>query len=141
MTTLKTIAIAVRDELNNAVLSQTFTAVVVRVPEYDPVETADLKVFVLGLKERYTPETREMSRRDYEVTVAIYKRVDTESDEDSVDEFRQEVVNLLSANTRLTGYADAGLTAIANDPVYYPTVLDQNGVFVSVVTLTYTTYE
>ena len=136
--TITDISDAVVTHLNGVDFSQPFTAERIYVPVYGETETA-LKVWVLGLTESMSRRSRGEDEFDFEIKVAVYKRVES-TDREEVDdmvELVEEISDSLRTEGRLPTYTDAALASVANAPIYDPVQLDKFNVFVSVVTATY----
>src|SRR5688500_7611474 len=140
MSVLNDIAEAVKDALNDATLSQQFTAERVYIPVFKTEEMGDeLKLFVLGLAQKAAIAEGYRGAHDwnYEVRIAVYKRVDREDTQalDAMSSFVEEVIDLMrTTKKRVTD--QASWVGVANEPVWDPAQLEQHGVYVSVIRLT-----
>lgn len=137
---LSTIAEGVKTLLADATLSQSFT--VDRAYAF-PLqrETLDgIKIVVAGGAEKIdlfgTNTTRAYCEHQYTVSVGIYAPAtfDDLSGLDALSDFRQEVIDLIKSNRTVGG---ASLIDVSNAPVYDPTTLEKEGVYLSVITIVY----
>jgi hypothetical protein len=139
------IADAVVDTLNDATLSQSFTAVRAYVPVYARQDTegadelADLLVTVVPRSTTLAMLSRRDDDFDYVVDIGIQQRVEvTNAVVDARMLLAEEVLDLFRGKRLVLVYSDDPLcVAAANDPIYAPDHLDQHRVFTSVVSLTY----
>lgn len=136
------IAEAVVDVLNDATLSQTFTASrayapVFGVQDEDEDDLEELQVIVVPRELTAVPLARKSSMFDYVIDIGICKRsADTNALIDPLVLFAQEVMDLFRGK-ELEGYEQAKCVAVANNPIYDFAALTQNKAFMSLVTLTF----
>lgn len=131
------IADAVTSALNAATLSQTFTAERAYVPIFELPDLADLRVTVVPVELTFAALTRHSDDFDYAIDIGITRRCEpTAASADPLMVLVQEILDLFRGK-RLTGYTDAKCVTGGNKPIYDPTFMDSDRVFMSVVNLTF----
>jgi hypothetical protein len=150
---ITTISKAVATSLNSpeggVTFSKEFTAERVHVPEYDTQKLNSLKVFVVGSSHGINLD--EGNRRDdnksYSVMVGFYNTIKRDStgkpdmDEvDAMDYLVEQVRDYFVGLNQFGSVTDLYLASLKNDVPYDPGTLTEKGVYVSVITLTFTTY-
>lgn len=137
------LADAVRDELNTApegTFSKSFSATREYVVEYRVDGLNEIRVPVVPREVEVELESRAADRHEYQVDVGVLSRADL-NDPDGIDglmDLVQEIADHLRRTVfSLTGNVTAVWSGIANDPLFSPRHLREEGVFLSVLTLTY----
>jgi hypothetical protein len=126
------------DPVNQAGLSQTFTATRVRIPEFDTAANPVLSVFVLGLTEGIEFNSRTTFDHQYGIRVAIYNQVANDAAVDAMDLLREQITDLLKSHrTMPLVNGQAQLASVETSPVYDPSLLDKHNTYVTVISLTY----
>lgn len=137
------LAEAVRDELNSApagTFSQSFSATREYVVEYRVSTLEEIRVPVVPREVEVELETRNADRHEYRVDVGVLSRADLNKPEDidALMDLAQEIADHLRRTAfSLIGGVTAVWSGIANDPLFSPRHLREEGVFLSVLTLTY----
>lgn len=136
-----TIAEAVKDALNAATLSKTFTATRVYVPELELRSNEDaiaVRVWPAPEGRVSTFATRAAIKRDYPVYVAVLRKcdVDTNATVDAYAALLEEIEDLF-VGERLTGYTSAVCTVSEQVALYTWENIRRNRQYVGVVKLTF----
>ena len=134
MALLIDIADAVAAELNNAELSQEFTAKVNLKPEFELKDLKNLKVTVVHKSLKFSGATRQESAKEVQIDIGVQKKT---ADPDQLAELLQLVEEIAGVfdRKRLAGYQKAVCVGIENDPIYDPEHLRQYRQFTGVITL------
>ena len=131
--TLSTIAEEVRSVLESAELSQEFIPAREHVPEIKLKQLSGLRVVVVGAKKDKKPLTRSVSLHEYEVQVAVQKKV-AMSDIESIDVLSallQEIVDYLHGR-KLDAVMEKPLMVAGITIPYVPEHLEQYSTFTGV---------
>ncbi len=136
-----TIAEAVKDALNAATLSQTFTATRVYAPDMELRLNEDaiaVRVWPAPEGRVSTFASRGSIKRDYPVYVAVLRKcdVDTNATVDAYAALLEEIEDLF-VGQRLTGYTSAFCTASEQVALYTWENIRRNRQYVGVVKLTF----
>lgn len=130
-------------ELNAATFSRKFTAERCYQPTFDLPDLQTLKVTVVpkGISPMAGEGSRGAMQHDYQVHVAVQKKLATTGDEqkaelDALMLFVEEIAKHLERN-RLGACEDAKWVTQELDPVFLPEHLEELRQFTSVLTLTY----
>jgi hypothetical protein len=134
MSLLIDISDAVAAELNNAELSQDFTAKVNLKPEFELKDLKNLKVTVVPKSLKFSGAVRQESAKEVQIDIGVQKKT---ADPDQLAALLQLVEEIAGVfdRKRLTEYQQAVCVGIENDPVYDPEHLRQYRQFTSVITL------
>lgn len=137
MSLITDIADEVITELNEATLSQAFTAERRYAPIFDLEEMTDLKVSVVPRSKTSSAGTRAQREFTVEIDIAVQKKVPAEdlTTPDALMTLVEEIADLFRMK-RLTT-SRAAWTAEANDPIFLPGHIRRLGQFTSVLTLTF----
>ena len=130
---------AVKDELNGQGFSQAFTAEWAHLPVFELPDFKMLHVTVVPKAIRTTAGSRSVSRRDYDVGIAVQKRFSgalNQSELDALMKLIQEIASFLRSR-RLTGCDDVAWVTAQSEPIFAPDHIEQMGQFTSVLTVTY----
>lgn len=137
------LAEAVKDELNSAppgTFSKSFTATREYIVEFRVKELKTLRVPVVPREAEIELETRNTDRHDYQVDVGVLERADL-NNPDGIDALMKLVQEISDYLRRTVFTLASGTTAvwseIANRPLYSQQHLREEGVFLSVITVTY----
>jgi len=124
--------------LNAAEFSLDFVATRGNQPAYDLAELTDLAVTVIPGAYALRVLTRNTLQRDYDVVVAVQKRV-SGPDDDAVDDLLALAVEIIDAVklSRLATQPTAIWTGATNAQIYDPEHMLQRGLFTSYITLSY----
>ncbi len=136
MSTLIALADAVKDSLNNASFSMSFTAQRLHQPSFDLAELAALHVSVVPKSETIATACRGNSFFDCAIDVGVQKKVADDAEVDALLDLVEEIADHLRLK-RLDGYPSAAWLSIEHDPVVAAEHLDQNRQFTSVLSATY----
>lgn len=136
MSTLTALADAVKDSLNNASFSMSFTAQRLHQPSFDLAELATLRVSVVPKSETIATASRGNSFFDCAVDVGVQKKVADDAEVDALLDLVEEVTDHLRLK-RLDGFPSAAWLSIEHEPVVAAEHLDQNRQFTSVLSVTY----
>lgn len=136
MSVITDLADAVAASLNDATLSEEFTAERLHQPSFDLADLSELHVSVVPKSQTITNATRQHSFFDCEIDVGVQKKVADDTEVDGLLDLVQEIADHLRMK-RLADYPQAGWLAIAHDPVVASEHLDQNCQLTSVLTVTY----
>lgn len=141
MTIRTDIAEAVTNTLNAGSFTPAFTAERSRLPVHDVRSLKGLTVMVVpkGLDEQ--PANRTDTQIDVSVDVAVQQKCDRSNE--AVDRLADLVEQIIRYMRRrpLTGATYARYLSTENAMPYYPPHLEDEGVFTSVITLTYRVIE
>jgi hypothetical protein len=133
------------DLLNAASLSMGLVAERTYLPILTLAELDSLKVPVVPRDWSLTRLSRRDDDCDYGVDVGVFRKI-ADLEPESIDPFMllvQEIANLFRAETSIDfgdPYSETGrahLVALAIDPIFDRTLLDEKRVFASIVSLTY----
>ncbi len=130
------IADAVVAELNDGSFSQAFTALRKYRPEFELKELAELQVTVVPRSLERSIAGRGCRQIDYDIDIAVQKRISDDADCDALMGLVQEIIDYLDDHS-LTAYPAARWVKIVNDPIYAPEHLQDKRSFTSILTLTY----
>ena len=132
------IADAIVAKLNDASLSQAFTATRAYLPTYKLEELDTLHVTVVPKSMYVEMASREKDDETYRIDVAVQKRLSdiTNAVIDPLTLLAQEVGDHMRRR-RLTDYPAAAWIGIEHDPIYVPRHLEEHNQFTSVITLMY----
>lgn len=137
-----TIAEAVKDALNGASLSQSFTATRVYVPELELRDTEDavvVRVCPAPEGRLFSPSDRSRTRQQYPVHVAVLKKCDVD-DNDVVDAYAgllEEIQAFFSIGSRLASYTSAACIASEQVALFTWETMRQNRQYTGVLKLTF----
>jgi hypothetical protein len=136
-----TLADAVVDALNDATLSQTFTAERVYVPTYAKQdeegedELAELRVSVVPSEQSMAALSRGEDDFTYVVDVGVFQRINLTNDAaDPLMLLVEEIIDLFRSRA-IREAMPAKLISVENPPIYSPDHLREHQVFASVVRL------
>ena len=126
------IAEEIKDELNSAEFSQTFTAERNYV-EYKRLESITrLEVWVQPVEQIITPATRDKDSNEYFYEIGILKRCGTTADVDEMINLSDEIYR----HFRRFDFTSGGRQVSIESPTLYsPDYLDSAGLFASVIRL------
>ena len=124
----------IKDYLNTLTLSQTFTAVRRNLVRDDLSTAQTLNVYVVPRAMESEGITREQDQASYFVDIAISKAATADSDIDDLLEFVDEIGRNL---TRYQPATEDKYFSQVNDPIYSQDMIDQQNVFLSVITVGY----
>ena len=132
------IADAVVTELNGHAFSQGFTATRAVLPSYTLADLEDLTITVVPKGVEISKATRARFANDIQVDIGVQKKIETNAETEAVAllPLVDEIVAFMSGRA-LEGAPGASWVAIENDPIYSPSHLVSQRVFMSVVTCTY----
>lgn len=134
MALLIDIADAVAAELNNAELSQEFTAEVNLKPEFELKDLKELKVTVVPKSLKFSGATRQELAKEVQIDIGVQKKTADPEQLATLLQLVEEIAGVFDRK-RLTQYPKAVCVGIENEPVYDPEHLRQLRQFTSVVTL------
>ena len=134
MSLLIDIADAVATGLNNAELSQEFTAEVNLKPEFELKDLKNLKVTVVPKSLKFSGAIRQESAKEVQIDIGVQKKTAYPEQLAALLQLVEEIAGIFDRK-RLTGYQKAVCIGIENDPVYDPEHLRQYRQFTSVITL------
>jgi hypothetical protein len=134
MSLLINIADAVAAELNNAELSQEFTATVNLKPEFELKDLKNLKVTVVPKSLKFTGALRHESAKEVQIDVGAQKKTADPEQLAVLLQLVEEIAGIFDRK-RLAQYQKAVCIGIENEPIYDPEHLRQFRQFTSVVTL------
>jgi len=138
VTVLIDIAAAVTAALNDATLSQEFTATRSYSPVFELADLETLHVTVVAKERDKESATRGSTKGTYIVDVAVQQKVDPDDlpQCDALMALAEEIVELFFGK-RLVDYEAAICTAVGNAPIYSPRHMRESRVFSSVLGLTF----
>ncbi len=137
------IADALTAALNDATLSQPFTAVRHYLPEFDLKEMNELHVSVVPAELDEEMSDRSRDRAEYKIHVAVQQRVAKQAppglDTAAIDGLMRlvEEIDDLLRHKPLPGYPQAHWIKTENKPIYDPKHLKEHGQFTSLLAFTY----
>lgn len=134
--TIVAIADAVVSELNGAQFSLPFMAQRSYLPRFDLAEMKDLHVTVVPKSVTVAPGDRARNQHDYEIDVAIQKKVAGDADIDAMMSLVNEIADHMRLK-RLGRSPTAAWVRTEYEPIYSQEHLDQLGQFTSVLTFTF----
>lgn len=138
MATIVELTTAVTDKLNATSFSLFFVATRYYRPRHELRSLQTLAVSVVPRAATITPESRTLDRWEYQIDVAIQKKLADESVEE-IDPL-MELVDEIAREFRLwrpPTHPEAVCAEVANEPIYAVEHLEQLRVFTSVITLTF----
>ena len=130
------IADAIVAELNDHSFSVSFVSTREYAPEFELKELAELKVTVVPRGLERNIAGRGSRQNDYQVDIAIQKRVANNDDCDNLMGLVQEIVEYLDDKT-LSDYPTARWFKTNNDPIFAPDHIQDKRCFTSILTLAY----
>ena len=132
------IADAVVAELREGTFSQSFTPLRRVSPQYDIAELAVLRVTVVPASMAISSDSRMASRHDVQIDVGIQKKLGRSVDDDIAPlcNLVDEIGEFLKRR-RLSQMPQVLFLSLTNDPIYAVEHLVDNGVFTSVLRITY----
>jgi len=132
------IADAVVAELREGTFSQSFTPLRRVSPQYDIAELAVLRVTVVPASMEISNDSRMASRHDVQIDVGIQKKLGRSLDDDiaPLRNLVDEIGEFLKRR-RLSQMPQVLFLSLTNDPIYAVEHLVDNGVFTSVLRITY----
>ena len=132
------IADAVVAELREGTFSQSFTPLRRVSPQYDIAELAVLRVTVVPASMEISNDSRMASRHDVQIDVGIQKKLGRSLDADIAPlcNLVDEIGEFLKRR-RLSQMPQVLFLSLTNDPIYAVEHLVDNGVFTSVLRITY----
>ena len=132
------IADAVVAELREGTFSQSFTPLRRVSPQYDIAELAVLRVTVVPASMEISSDSRMASRHDVQIDVGIQKKLGRSLDDDIAPlcNLVDEIGEFLKRR-RLSQMPQVLFLSLTNDPIYAVEHLVDNGVFTSVLRITY----
>ena len=132
------IADAVVAELREGTFSQSFTPLRRVSPQYDIAELAVLRVTVVPASMEISNDSRMASRHDVQIDVGIQKKLGRSLDDDIAPlcNLVDEIGEFLKRR-RLSQMPQVLFLSLTNDPIYAVEHLVDNGVFTSVLRITY----
>lgn len=137
---LTDIADAVVAALNDAQLSQAFTAG--RHYGSAPVDIRDLEAVAVSVAMVGVEPNHEFSRRgsasETRIAIRIRARVASDSDADRLMLLAEEISDLFNT-PKLEGYPSAECVGIENAPIFDPRKIDEAGIYSTAIVLTYST--
>jgi hypothetical protein len=136
MAVIVEIADAVVAELNDTEFSQTFEAERSYLPRFDLAEMKELHVTVVPNGVTILPGNRAHNQHDYQVDVAVQKKVATDEELDALMGVVGEIADHFRLK-RLASFPSAVWAKTENEPIYAPDHLEQLHQFTSVLTMTF----
>ncbi|KKL21175.1 hypothetical protein LCGC14_2448080 [marine sediment metagenome] len=135
MATIPDVADALVTVLNDADLSQSFTAVRKYRPIYELREIGDLTITVVPKEQGQVLADRVRAQMDFGLDIGIQKKLTTggNAEVDILMELVEEIIDLIR-NTRVFGVAKWMKTE--NNPIFAPEHLSEMRVFTSILTVT-----
>ena len=138
MAVLVDIADAVVAELNGHTFSQPFEAARHYRPQFDLAQMQSLHVSVVPKGVTSEIQSRARTQNDYQVDVAVQKKIGEEADLDSLMALVEEIADHVRfKRLTLAGGGEAVWMRTENQPVYAPEHLDELRQFTSVLVLTF----
>ncbi|MCK4982264.1 MAG: hypothetical protein KAS17_05025 [Victivallaceae bacterium] len=128
------IADAVAVVLNNAELSQEFTAEVNLKPEFELKDLKNLKVTVVPKSLKFLGTIRQKSGKEVQIDIGVQKKTADPEQLATLLQLVEEIAGVFDRK-RLAEYSKAVCIGIENDPIYDPEHLRQYRQFTSVITL------
>ena len=141
MAVITQIADAVVAQLNATEFSQSFEAKRSYLPRFDLAEMKDLHVTVVPKGVVILPGTRAHNRHDFQIDVAVQKKLSTGSDEEI--DVLMTLVDEIADHFRMKrlqgfeGFSSAVWTKTEHAPIYAQEHLEQLRQFTSVLTFTF----
>ena len=124
--------------LNGASLSQSFTAVRRYQPRFTLEELETLRVSVVPKSIAETLFARKVSGKEIAIDIGVQKKTEgADSEYDDLMLLTEEISDLF-IRTRLSTPESVAWKQTANDPIYSVDDLNEQQVFLSVVTITFT---
>lgn len=135
MATLPNVADAIVTVLNNAALSQTFTAVRLYRPVTELKDFSGIKVTVVPKDQVLTLADRAQGLTEFRIDIGVQKKLTTASNAE-IDEMMELVEEILDLIRLTVSFGIAKWLRTENELIYSPDHLDEMRVFTSILTLT-----
>lgn len=140
MSLIVDVADAIVSKLNTMAFSLPLTAVRAYRPVFTLEDLATLRVTVVPKSLLIKPGTRSACYYECAVDIAVQRKIDPAATEaatiDPLMDLTQEIADCLRL-AKLDALPELSWIALANDPIWAPEHLDQQGVFTSLLTVTY----
>jgi hypothetical protein len=133
MSKLIDIADAIVASLNGVLFDPPFEAARVYQPNFTLPELQTVQVSVVPKSIVITNASRAESQFEYAIDVGVQQKIDGEASVDDLMALVEAIVDHLQRKAM----ADATWVSISNEPVFGEQNLDEQRVFISVVTVTY----